>query len=181
MFEITDGIETHAHLSSVFGQPNIKKEPHFKISGEHSRAHRWLTTITEKNRVQYGFDNFSSFIMVTKAAHEYIPVAMQSWRDSFSDRGLEFLEDTLCYLRGDYRKQPLEQVFALIDDTSRYLTLTQRRDLYDKIDNHFQVISGGQRNAELGHYISMWCTKPRGMEDLAWTIYFLQVADNLNG
>lgn len=181
MFEISDGIETHAHLSAQFAQPNIKVEPHFREVSEHSRARKWLKTITEKSRLQYGFDNFSSFIMVSNAAQDYIPLAMHCWKGSFSDRGLEFLEDTLAYLRGDVRKQPLEQVFALIDDRTQYLTSTQRQDLYGKIDDHLTAVSGNTRNVELGHYISMWCTKPRGIEDLAWTIYFLLVVDNLNG
>lgn len=181
MFDITDGIETHAHLSSQFGQRNIEVQPHFKPTNENSMAYRWLKTITEHSRLQYGFDNFSSFIMVTQAVYNYVPTAMMSWKGSFSDRGLEFLEDTLSYLRGDTRKQPLEQVFALIDDTSRYLTSTQRMDLYDKIDSHIEFFTPRGKNIELGQYISMWCTKPRGMEDLAWTIYFLLVVDNLNG
>lgn len=181
MFEITDGIETHAHLSSEFAQRNIVKEPHFKYTGANTKAHKWLTTISAHKRVQYGFDNFPAFLMVMRAAAQYLPTVLQSYKSSFNDRGLEFLEDTLSYLRGNPRKIPLEQVFALIDDMERYLSSTKRQDLYAQIDNHIEQMSETRNHkSNLSDYISMWCTKPRGVEDLAWSIYFFLVADNLN-
>lgn len=181
MFDIQAALETRAHLSSEFGQKNIQTPSKFKVVENNHRAYKWLAEIRARSQVSHGFDNFGGFLVVTQAANEYLPSILSDYRSSMSDRGLEFLEDTLAYLTGKPRKQPLEQVFLLIDDEERYLSKTRRSQIYTLIDDHFMLLNTTRGEKPVaGDYISMWCNKYRGMEDLAWTIYFLLVCDNLN-
>lgn len=92
------------------------------------------------------------------------------------DRRLEFLEDTLKFLLEGRRSIPLEQWLILIDDDSTYMTDMERRLTIERIvDMRVKISQVNKVYNQYGAmptYISMWCEKPDGVRDMAYSLYF---------
>lgn len=92
------------------------------------------------------------------------------------DRKLEFLEDTLKFLLTGRRAIPLEQWLVLIDDDSEYMSPIERRTTIGRIIEMRQEITKVDKvynqYGAMPTYISMWCEKPDGVRDMAYSLYF---------
>ena len=134
-----------------------------------------------KGRHQDGyFDRFDTIDELMEIMSSNYPSALLDLRRpdtrEHHDRKLEFLEDTLCFLLTGRRKISLEQWMILIDTDESYMSEYERKSLLDRVDNMRAEITRS-KYAQMGHsamatYISMWCEKPDGVRDMAYSLYF---------
>lgn len=100
--------------------------------------------------------------------------------DRRPDRKLEFLEDTLTFLLTGRRRVPLEQWMILVDDGNRYMSHTERADCIARIKELRQQMRHckyvGSQYSDTATYISMWCEKPDGVQDMAYSLYFYSMS-----
>lgn len=135
----------------------------------------------DKGRRQDGyFDRFDTIDELMEIMSANYPSALLDLRrpenGEHHDRKLEFLEDTMRFLLTGRRKMSLEQWMVLIDTEDRYMSESERKSLLDRVAQMREEITRC-KYAQMGHssmatYISMWCEKPGGVRDMAYSLYF---------
>lgn len=93
-----------------------------------------------------------------------------------SHRGLEFLEDTLLYLKTGERATHLETWINIIHDDGNYLSYKDYIAKYNLVKNGFAELFDFRKESSIDKCISMWCSKERGLRDLVYTLYFFLIS-----
>lgn len=111
-------------------------------------------------------------------------------QDCYSDRQIEFIKDTLKFLKTGERDTPLEVWKTLAGDNTRYLDQGTRMSIHSLL-SQIAELAGVRKSGpmtpdysretsyepmsptEYGMYITMWCTHKGGLRDFIFSIWFL--------
>ena len=126
------------------------------------------------------FDTLDELIQLMHTNRRFLPAVLlhgaERVYNHLTDRKLEFMIDTFQFLVTGHRRVALEQWLVLIDDQSKYMSPHERRAQVTKIRELCDLAEyQARRHAyydSFSTYISMWCEKPGGVRDMAYSLYF---------
>lgn len=158
------------HHTTSFGNVDF-------FSDSRSNSSAFSKVILDSRRDVYYFnrtDKFLEFIdIMLFELPSRIPRDPNDVYGFLSDRQIEFVEDTLHYLKTGSRKVSLETWSIIIDDMSSYIPRREREKRCFSIWNEFLALGDVRKRESLNKYIIMWCGRDGGFRDLAYTLKFL--------